>query len=344
MKEKKEEKPEPEKVPEGPVTKYIDEDGNVKYRYGAAKPPVFSSTKKETNTIGKKQNDSSVKKDTKTQQKNEGFQNSIQGQNNEGGPMEMGGEGYGDGNYGEFGEGGRSNRGRGWRGGRGMERGGWGMERGGWGPMHRGGPPFPPRGFMRGGMRGRGGFFFDGYDGPPPFMRGGFRGGRGFPRGLRGGRGFGPYDDDGPHGDGPMKRKNEFESGQPAKKDPAKKATNEEKIDVMPFIKSHIETHCTTNPDARKLAEEALKKMMTPNFCVLCNARMTGAPQATMHYNGKKCAKKVKNFITTGITKYAEQVKEEGEKSKAGENGENEDDSKKTLKQKKEEVTEVVLG
>ncbi|KAH3822689.1 hypothetical protein DPMN_124479 [Dreissena polymorpha] len=94
-----------------------------------------------------------------------------------------------------------------------------------------------------------------------------------------------------------------------------KKKKEDEKIDVMPFIKAHVEEHCTVNPEARKLAEESLKKMMQPCYCVLCNARMSGPPQAMMHYQGKNHNKKIKNFITCGMTKYAEKVQNEENKS-----------------------------
>lgn len=104
-----------------------------------------------------------------------------------------------------------------------------------------------------------------------------------------------------------------FNENQPVS--PPKKKKEEDKIDVIPFIKAHIKEHCTGNEEMKKLAEESLKKMMQPAYCVLCNARMSGAPQATMHYQGKNHNKKIKNFITCGMQKYAEKVKEDESKT-----------------------------
>jgi hypothetical protein len=173
-----------------------------------------------------------------------------------------------------------------------------------------------------------------------PSERGGSSGGRGQPsergtfgRGNRGGFGRGQNQDN-EHGGaqlgrgrGNLDKSKELATVDKTKVDvkrksieclelsPAKKKKEEEKIDVLPFIQAHIEEHCTVNEDARKIAEEALKKMMQPAYCVLCNARMSGSPQAMMHYQGKNHNKKIKNFITCGMSKYVEKVKEDANKT-----------------------------
>lgn len=121
---------------------------------------------------------------------------------------------------------------------------------------------------------------------------------------------------------------------------PAKKKKEEEKLDILPFIQAHIEEHCTVNEEARKVAEEALKKMMQPAYCVLCNSRMSGAPQAKMHYQGKNHNKKIKNFITCGMTKYAEKVKEDENKTddEIEKEKNDEDEKNRILDQKVAEV------
>ena len=96
---------------------------------------------------------------------------------------------------------------------------------------------------------------------------------------------------------------------------PPKKKKEEEKIDVMPFIETHVKEYCSDDEEMKKMATESLKKMMQPTYCVLCNARMSGSPQATMHYQGKNHNKKIKNFITCGMQKYAEKVKEDENKT-----------------------------
>ena len=80
-----------------------------------------------------------------------------------------------------------------------------------------------------------------------------------------------------------------------------KKPKEDDELDLAPFIESHMEQFCSAmKEEERKRAEESLKPLMQPNYCVLCNARTSGPAQASTHYNGKNHLKKVKTFLLSG--------------------------------------------